>query len=368
LIPEIDLDNVSLYLQKIKQQGKKIVGIFPHSLIPDELIYAAGAFPIKLTLGGDEYATTKGTEYLTQATCPFARGCVGYFDQEIPIYKLIDAYVGGNFCNGDLCGSEMITKFFKIPFLKVTFPTTAAPYSIKFFTNEYRLLKERLEILTGTPITENALREAIDKYNEVRRAFQKLNQTMKSKNPPLLGVDLHNLIHQFFLYGPDEILTIIQNLELDTQGDSKKRVPILVSGTGIALGDEILSVIEEFNSRVVVNDTWSGIHLYHNLINDTGNEDLVATLAKCYLEQCESARMVPNVRRVPRVKKFVQEYKIKGVIDHVLKFCDPYVADYRRFKQAMLDVDIPVLHLERDYATSAEQLKTRIGAFFEMIT
>jgi len=145
MIPKVDLESVHTKLQELKAKGKKIVGIFPHSLIPDELIYAANAVPLKLTLGGDEYATTKGTEYLTQATCPFARGCIGYFDQEDPIYKLIDAYIGGNFCNGDLCGSEMITKFFKIPFLKVTFPTTTASFALKFLTNEFKILKQRKE-------------------------------------------------------------------------------------------------------------------------------------------------------------------------------------------------------------------------------
>ena len=77
--------------------------------------------------------------------------------------------------------------------------------------------------------------------------------------------------------------------------------------------------------------------------------------------------MVPNTRRLPRVLNLVKEYEIKGVIDHVLKFCDPYVADYQRFKAALLEADLPVLQLERDYSTSIEQLKTRVGAFFEMI-
>ncbi|NVM27263.1 MAG: 2-hydroxyacyl-CoA dehydratase [Candidatus Helarchaeota archaeon] len=368
MIPKVDIQAVVGRLQEIKDDlGKKIIGVFPHSLIPDELIYAANAIPLKLTLGGDEYATTKGTEYLTQATCPFARGCIGYFDQGEPLYKFIDAYIGGNFCNGDLCGSEMITKFFKIPFLKVTFPTTTAPFSLKFLANEFLILKEHLEELTGTQITEETLLTAINKYNKVRVAFQELNRKMKDSNCPLLGTDLHNLMHQFLLLGPDDILDFIESLQVENNGSHRNRIPILISGSGIALRDELISFIEEFDAKVVVNDTWSGIHFYQNELEHNSNAQLMESLARHYLLKCESSRMVPNVRRIPRVKKLIEEYNIKGIIDHILKFCDPYVADYRRFKNALLEDDIPVLQLERDYATSLEQLRTRIGAFFEMI-
>lgn len=369
MIPKIDLEAVHARLTDFKANGKKIIGVFPHSLIPDELIYAANAIPLKLCLGGDEYATTKGTEYLTQATCPFARGCIGYFEQGKSIYKLIDIFIGGNFCNGDLCGSEIITKFFDIPFLKVTFPTTTAPFSFKFYIKECKLLKERLEEFTGTPITEEAIETSIQKYNQLRRALHNLNQGLKKNNSPLLGSDLQNLMHRFLLLGPDDTLTFIENLSLAGQESPKHRIPILLSGSGIALGDDLLTFVEEFDVKILVNDTWSGMHFYQNELhyNSDSSSDILESLANYYLLQCESSRMVPNTRRVPRVLKLVEEYEIKGVIDHVLKFCDPYVADMRRFKNALIDADIPILQLERDYATSLEQLKTRIGAFFEMI-
>lgn len=367
MIPKVDIENLHQHLQELKANGKKIIGIFPHSLIPDELIYAANALPLKLTLGGDEYATTKGTEYLTQATCPFARGTIGYFDQDDSIYKLIDGLIGGNFCNGDLCGSEMISKFFNIKFLKVTFPTTCAPYSLKFLVNEYTNLKLELEKFTGTQISTDLLNSSIIKYNQLRKVLRQLNQKMKTDSISLNGEDLHNLMHYLFLYGPDATLQYISKLNLEGSNGISNKVPILLSGSGIALGDEVINLIESFQALVLVNDTWSGIHFYNEPLEHNPGENPLENLAKHYLLKCESSRMVPNSRRVPRVKKLVEEYNIKGVVDHVLKFCDPYVADYRRFKNALIEADIPVLQLERDYATSLEQLKTRVGAFFEMI-
>lgn len=366
LIRKIDLEMVYNRLSDLKSTGKKIIGVFPHTLIPDELIYAAGAIPIKLVLGGDDHLTAIGTEYLTQATCPFARGCIGYFDQSFSIYSLIDAFIGGNFCNGDLTASEMITKFFKIPWLRVTFPTTIQPFSLIFLKREYMRLKESLEVLLETQILPEDLFAAIEKYNKLRVSLFDLNRLMKEPIS-LMGTDLHNLMHLLFLLGPDEVFQIIDSLEMKPNNSAVGRIPILLSGSGIALGDELISVIEELNARVVVNDSWTGIYQYNEKITYSSAEAPIDILANYYLLKNESARMVPNVRRVPRVLKLIKEFNIKGVINHILKFCDPYIAHRIIFKTSLQDADIPVLELERDYATSLEQLKTRIGAFLEMI-
>jgi len=368
MIQKLAFEDAENQLREFKEHGKKIIGVFPHSLIPDELIYAANAIPIKLVFGGDDHPTTKGTEYMTQATCPFARGCIGYFDQNDPIYALVDAFIGGNFCNGDLIASEMITKFFNIPFLKVTFPTTIKPFAMKFLKQEYLILKQKLEKFTGTQITQDNLSSTIEKYNKLRLIFQNLNQQMKNTNLPLLGEDLQNLIHRFYLLGPDDTLQFIKNLEIKQNANSRNRIPILLSGSGIAYGDDLIHMIEEFDTRVVINDTWSGIHFYLEQIATPSIEDPMETLVQHYLLGNESSRMVPNVRRIPRVMKLMKEFNIKGVINHILKFCDPYIADRNRFKEHLLEADIPMLELERDYSTSLEQLKTRLGAFFEMIS
>ena len=354
------------HLSDLKSTGKKIIGVFPHTLIPDELIYAADAIPVKLALGGDDHLAAIGTEYLTQATRPFARGCIGYFDQSFPIYSLIDAFIGGNFCNGDLTGSEMITKFFKIPWLRITFPTTAQQFALRFLKREYIRLKDSLEALTGGQIVAENLFAAIEKYNKLRASLFELNLLMKEPSS-LMGEDLHNLVHLLFLLGPDETLRMIESLETDTNDSSVARIPILLSGSGIALGDELIHLIEELNAKVVINDSWTGIYQYYEKVTYLPEDDPIDSLSNHYLLKNESARMVPNIRRIPRVLKLVKEFKAKGVINHMLKFCDPYIAHRIKFKTSLQKADIPVLELERDYATSSEQLKTRIGAFLEMI-
>jgi type IV pilus assembly protein PilB len=62
------------------------------------------------------------------------------------------------------------------------------------------------------------------------------------------------------------------------------------------------------------------------------------------------------------------EYNVDGVIDTNLKFCCLYDTERRSVEQAMNEAGIPFLGIETDYTDSdAEQLRTRIEAFVEML-
>lgn len=57
-----------------------------------------------------------------------------------------------------------------------------------------------------------------------------------------------------------------------------------------------------------------------------------------------------------------------GVIDCSLKFCGLYDIEKKSVAEALKAKGLPVLSLETDYEDSdAAQLRTRIGAFVEML-
>ena len=64
----------------------------------------------------------------------------------------------------------------------------------------------------------------------------------------------------------------------------------------------------------------------------------------------------------------VDEYQVDGVIDCSLMFCCLYDTEKYSVARALKEAGVPVLGLETDYTdTDAEQLRTRIGAFIEML-
>jgi benzoyl-CoA reductase/2-hydroxyglutaryl-CoA dehydratase subunit BcrC/BadD/HgdB len=58
----------------------------------------------------------------------------------------------------------------------------------------------------------------------------------------------------------------------------------------------------------------------------------------------------------------------RGVIAHVVKFCDPYLVRMPAFREALREAGLPILVLEGDCTLrSLGQHRTRIEAFVEML-
>jgi len=361
-------EQIKEIISKLQEIDKSIIGIFPHMMVPLELIYAADCHPLILCLGGDDDMSTIGTEYLTQATCPFARGTLGFFENAHPLYKDIKYIVGGNYCNGDLTTTEMIHIYFNRKQIPITFPTSASPTSLKFFREELKNFKKRLEQELNVEISNDKIIESIQKYNKMRQLFREIDNIRISKGV-IDYLDLQNLIYKAIILGPDYIIPELERIKNKQEKFDKKSFngkKIVLTGSLIALGDRFLELISELDVNVVVNDTEFGRCFYERDIILNGT-DLYDSFVNYYLKNTRAARMYPDNVSIPRAINFYKEYKANGVINHVLKFCDPFLAKKAIFKNELVENGVPVLEVERDYSTNIGQLKTRIEAFLEMI-
>ena len=80
------------------------------------------------------------------------------------------------------------------------------------------------------------------------------------------------------------------------------------------------------------------------------------------------ACFTPNPGRVADVVRMAKEYKVDGVIDANLKFCTLYDVEKAPLADAPCRGGHPVPGpRDRLRDNDAEQLRTRIGAFIEML-
>jgi benzoyl-CoA reductase/2-hydroxyglutaryl-CoA dehydratase subunit BcrC/BadD/HgdB len=360
------VSEVIAYIRTVKEAAKKVYGIMAHGLVPEELIYAAGDFPLRLSLAGDKTSATKGIEYLTSATCSFARSTLGYFELQNELYKEIDAIVAGNYCNGELCATEMISQYFQIPSINIVFPSTKNEFALKFMVAELAHFKEEIERFAGTEITQDRLSEAISVYNEERKLIQEVVKIQKEREFPLSGVECLELLYKHFLYGVESSIENLRNIlsELQEKSASIGREKIIFIGNGVPIGDNILQLIEDNGFWVIENLTWTGLDYYQSLVK----ENTIKSLAEFYINAENSGRMILSDNYFEDLIKIYEESHADGIIFYTIKYCSIFPSVIStKLKQTLSDQKIPYLEIGRDYGVTPDaQLQTQLQAFKEM--
>ena len=145
---------------------------------------------------------------------------------------------------------------------------------------------------------------------------------------------------------------------------------ILVTGTPMAVPNwKLHNIIETSGAAVVCEEMCTGTRYFENLVDETKTtlDDQFMALSERYMKT-NCACFTPNNGRIDDLLRMVKEYKVDGVIDCSLKFCCLYDTEKYSVARALKEAGVPVLGLETDYTdTDAEQLRTRIGAFIEML-
>ena len=145
---------------------------------------------------------------------------------------------------------------------------------------------------------------------------------------------------------------------------------ILVTGTPLAVPNwKLHNIIETSGAVVVCEEMCTGTRYFENLVDETQTtlDGQFMALSERYMKT-NCACFTPNTGRIDDLLRLAKEYQVDGVIDCSLKFCCLYDTEKYSVARALKDAGIPVLSLETDYEDAdAGQLRTRIGAFIEML-
>jgi len=361
-------------LIKFKEQGKNIIGVIPHTIVPDELIFASNSIPLHFCLGGTEEQMDTGHAYLSQTTCGFQRVNLGIFEERegisYEIYNLIDFVIAGTFCAGVQNTGMYLEHYFGKKQYRLIIPYCINKNPFNYFLKELFQLKKFLEKKCNIDISKEKLIESINIYNNLKTLYQELDKFRYKDHPIISLYEIQNLIHHLYLNGPllnseavNKFLALIYNNSLV----EKKGIRIFLTGNGVLYEDELVSLIENCDCIIAGDDISTGFEFYSSLVQDNTSDPLLA-LAERYLKRNLSGRMIPESYRIKKIVEICKERKIKGIINNCLKFCDSYSNTTDIFREEMKKKGIPVLNLERDFSQSSiGQITTRIEAFLEIL-
>jgi len=215
--------------------------------------------------------------------------------------------------------------------------------------------------------------------NNKRKALARLYELRKEKNIPISGKDVL-LISQIAFYDDPTRFTQMTNKlcdELDERVKNNISVfpegtkRIMITGTPMAIPNwKMHHIVETSGGAVVVEEACTGTRYFENLVDESKDtmDEQIAALADRYLKN-NCACFTPNTGRIDDILRLAKEYKVDGIIDVNLKFCNLYDTEGYFVEKALKEAGIPVLGIETDYTDQdAEQLRTRVGAFIEMLS
>ena len=358
-----------------QKNGGKVFGTFC-VYVPDEVVFAAGAIATGLC-GGSQFWVPGGEKVLPANTCPLIKASVGArLDRTCPFFRIADMYVGETTCDGKKKAWEILSE--DVPVHVMNLPQMKRAKDVKAWAEEISDFKTVVEEFTGNKVTGEALKESIKLINDKRRALARLYDCRKNEKLPISGRDVL-LISQIAFYDDPKRFTEMTNKlceELEQRvaegvsvfSEGTKR--IMLTGTPLAIPNwKLHNLVETCGGAVVCEEMCTGTRYFENLVDETGEtvDDQIQAIAERYMN-INCACFTPNTGRIDDIIRLAKEYKVDGIIDVNLKFCNLYDTEGYHVEKALKEAGIPVLGIETDYVDSdAAQLRTRISAFIEML-
>ena len=159
-----------------KAEGKKVIGVLPY-YAPEELVYASGMVPMGIW-GSNKKTIAQAKEYCATFYCTIAQLALemlldGTLDD-------LDGLITPTICDTlrPMSQNFRVAMEGKLPCIFLAHPQNRRPaFGLQFTMDQYQHIKAELEKISGAPITDDALRNAIKVYNRsraARREFVKL--------------------------------------------------------------------------------------------------------------------------------------------------------------------------------------------------
>ncbi|MGD9117816.1 MAG: 2-hydroxyacyl-CoA dehydratase family protein [Dehalococcoidia bacterium] len=357
--------NRTKWAKEWQKEGKKVIGVLD-SLVPEEVIYAAGMLPWRIQGTWKEdvsramnYRYPQGTTYLNHVLESFLAGELDFLDGMVCSNREEDFRRFRDYW--DWLDQKRLAYVVEVP-------TVDTEKTRKRFTGKIREFIGEMEKLGKVKIDDNKLRDAVSIYDEGYTLLRKLYELRKREVPPVTGGEALAITNAAMVMPRDEFNEELEELMpyLETRKANVKNTrPRVLLSSDMLDNPAYIDLVEEAGCLVAMDDIDNGSRYFWATTDDGG--DPAQALAIRYLKNL-SPRMFDWRGQEKQLVKWVKEFNIDGVLE--LPDVYDYPRDFRRpyMENWLKEEGIPMMSFDRDYSLSnVGQLKTRIGAFLEVL-
>lgn len=333
------------------------------SMVPEELIFAAGLEPVRVI--GIPEKRGYSSEYFPTNFCSIVKAYLDILldNQGAKLSGLIFTPA----CNATEFLFDAVKHEGAFDYVyMLDAPRKRDQEGVHFFAEQLRRLARSLEDYFSVRITRESLLETIVLFNSIR---ENMNVVKQARLQGLIsGRQFFDLVIMTATGNKQQALEAITRVKESVAGktnNNKGKKKLLVIGSPL-LSAGLIDCIESAGGVVFLDDLCTS-HTY--LGHPVGTEgDLFINLAHSYLQGRICSRMDCKLDRINQVKELLDKHSPDGVIYNLSKFRVTDCYDSIALKEEVFDEKCPPLMvLDNEIGQTNLSVKTRIEAFMELL-
>lgn len=363
---------------RVMPPDQKVIGTYC-MMVPQELIYAAGAENVKLC-SGSFTAFSIGEDITPRDACPLVKAVAGMQEiGKLTPYSDCDLMVVPVTCDCKKKLASMLAETAPVHVMQVPSVRQSDELLELYMEELYRFIPV-LEQITGNSITYDSLMDGVDAVGEAQVEMTRFLQLRRSTKTMLIrGTHVMAVMNALSLMPIRDWTAALTRLNDELENRQKqgftitrKKLPrILLTGSPVAFPNiKLPLLIEETGGALVADETCMGERfLYDPLaVWDHSFDGYMRAMATRSIRPCTCPTFWDSTTRIYRLKQMIKDHQVDGIVYHVLRGCLVYDFEYQLIEEEMGKLGIPIIRVETDYnEEDIEQLRIRIEAFVELI-
>ena len=350
-----------------RSSGKKAAG-YVCCHVPVEIILAADVMPVRLR-ATNCVNSSDAEAWMSSFSCSYARSILEYLMNGT--YK-VDGLVQSDGCMmatrildnwqhvAEKNGKEQFT-------YQVGAPRICNDMTIGYYKTECQELADTIGKWSGHPVTDESIKAAVAKTNEVRDLIAQLNELRNQGK--VSGTDALSVMLAYCDMNIDEYIAAMKEFLADAAKKEpiKARARLMMIGSALDNPDYV-KVIEEKGGLIVADALCFGTRTFgEKIVLD--DKDVMGSLARYYLERNTCPRMLDNRPAMHKeITDACKKYNVQGVVYEKMQNCECWGGEAYYLEPTLKEIGVPMLQLQREEQMSnAGQIAIRAEAFVEMI-
>ena len=334
-----------------KAQGKKIIGVLPY-YAPEELVYAAGMVPMGIW-GSNNKNISRAKEYCATFYCTIAQLALEMLlDGTLDV---LDGLITPTICDTlrPMSQNFRVAMEGKLPCIFLAHPQNRRPaFGLQFTVDQYMHVKNELEKISGEPISDEALRNAIKVYNKSRAARRKFSKLASEHCDVISAVSRSAVYRASWFMLKDEYTEKLEqlNAELEKLPAANWTGKKIVTSGIICDNPKLMQILDDNQIAIAADDVANESRPC--LVDAAETGDPMMALAQQFADQDYDVLLYDEHssenRRADFIVKMVKESGAQGLVLFMQQFCDPEEMEYPYLKKALDAAGIPHIKLGVD--------------------